>query len=132
MGAHAWLLLATVVTELVLILKWSKGQFAEPFPKHIKIGCAFGVSLLVAYPLMKVSYVVIDPNAISLIHGREVRHSQCQTLRATSSEGKCRKNKLDLPEKRPLTVYNASNTVLTFLFLSLLVFTAPLETLPQR
>ncbi|KAJ7893184.1 phosphatidyl serine synthase-domain-containing protein [Mycena olivaceomarginata] len=29
MGKHLWLLLATVLTEVVLILKWSQGQFAE-------------------------------------------------------------------------------------------------------
>lgn len=31
MGQHVWLLLATVVTELLVIFKWSKGQFVS-FP----------------------------------------------------------------------------------------------------
>ena len=54
MGQHAWLLLATVLTELLIIFKWSRGQFSEPFPAFVKIGSAAGASILVAYPLFKV------------------------------------------------------------------------------
>ena len=56
MGSHVWLLLATVVTELVVIRKWSKNQFPEPFPKPIKIAWSIGVAFLVLYPLMKASW----------------------------------------------------------------------------
>jgi hypothetical protein len=34
MGQHVWLLLATVVTELLVIFKWSKGQFSFSFLAH--------------------------------------------------------------------------------------------------
>ena len=54
MGAHVWLLLATVVTELVVIRKWSRNLFTEPFPNHVKLGFVTGSVLLVVYPLMKV------------------------------------------------------------------------------
>lgn len=56
MGQHVWLLLATIVTELLVITKWSKGQFAAPFPPMVKAGWALGLTLLVLYPTVQVSY----------------------------------------------------------------------------
>ncbi|KAG6813015.1 hypothetical protein H0H92_014753 [Tricholoma furcatifolium] len=53
MGQHVWLLLATVMTELLVIKKWSKGQFTEPFPKPVKWGWSIGVTLLVVYPIVQ-------------------------------------------------------------------------------
>ncbi|QRV77681.1 phosphatidyl serine synthase [Ceratobasidium sp. AG-Ba] len=53
MGQHAWLLLATIVTELLIIVKWSRGMFTEPFPTHIKFALSLGSALLVAYPTLK-------------------------------------------------------------------------------
>lgn len=40
MGVHAWLLMATVILELLIVLKFSKGEFSESMP-----GCAAIVSL---------------------------------------------------------------------------------------
>lgn len=54
MGSHVWLLLATVVTELVVIRKWSKDQFLVPFPEYIKWAWSIGAVLLTLYPLTKV------------------------------------------------------------------------------
>lgn len=53
MGQHVWLLLATILTELLVIKKWSQGQFPEPLPKKVKWGWAFGAALLVLYPTLK-------------------------------------------------------------------------------
>ncbi|KAJ7892324.1 phosphatidylserine synthase 2 [Mycena olivaceomarginata] len=53
MGKHLWLLLATVLTEVVLILKWSQGQFAEVFPASVKWGVGSVLSLLVIYPIYR-------------------------------------------------------------------------------
>lgn len=55
MGQHVWLLLATVLTEVLVILKWSKGQFPEPFPAKVKWGWAISATMLVLYPTVKVS-----------------------------------------------------------------------------
>jgi len=57
MGQHVWLLLATIVTELLVIAKWSKGQFPEPFPSAVKWGWTIGATLLVLYPTLQVNYV---------------------------------------------------------------------------
>lgn len=54
MGTHVWLLLATILTELLVILKWSKGQFDEPFPKPVKWGWGIGLTLLTLYPTIQV------------------------------------------------------------------------------
>ncbi|KAF4577289.1 hypothetical protein EYR36_005276 [Pleurotus pulmonarius] len=53
MGQHVWLLLATVITEFLVIAKWSQGQFSEPFPMAVKWGWSFGIMLLVLYPTVQ-------------------------------------------------------------------------------
>jgi len=55
MGQHVWLLLATIVTELLVITKWSKGQFTEPLPSRVKWGWSIAAALLVLYPTFQVS-----------------------------------------------------------------------------
>lgn len=55
MGQHVWLLLATILTELLVIMKWSKGQFTEPFPRPVKWGWGIGATLLILYPTVQVS-----------------------------------------------------------------------------
>ena len=56
MGQHVWLLLATIITELLVITKWSKGQFPNPLPLTVKWGWALGATLLVLYPIVQVSF----------------------------------------------------------------------------
>lgn len=51
MGQHVWLLLATILTELLVIKKWS--IFLEPFPTPVKWGWGVGVGLLVLYPIVQ-------------------------------------------------------------------------------
>lgn len=53
MGQHVWLLMATIGTELLVIMKWSKGRFPESFPKAVQYGWAVGASLLVLYPIVR-------------------------------------------------------------------------------
>jgi len=53
MGTHVWLLLATILTELLVIIKFSAGQFDQPFPTIVKRAWALGGSLLVLYPFVK-------------------------------------------------------------------------------
>lgn len=54
MGQHAWLLAATVCTEVLLIFKWGRGVFTEPFPTHIKYSLILGGMAVPLYPLIKV------------------------------------------------------------------------------
>jgi phosphatidylserine synthase 2 len=53
MGQHCWLLLATVITEILVITKWSKGQFPEPLPNKVKWGWTIGTTLLILYPIVQ-------------------------------------------------------------------------------
>lgn len=55
MGQHCWLLLATVLTELLVITKWSRGMFQEPLPRLVRWGWCLGAVFLVLYPIVKVS-----------------------------------------------------------------------------
>ena len=54
MGQHAWLLMATIGTELLVIIKWSKGRFPEPFPKTVCYAWAAGAFLIMLYPIVQV------------------------------------------------------------------------------
>lgn len=56
MGQHVWLLLATIGTELLVIFKWSRGQFPEPLPTTVKWAWTVGGILLVLYPTVRVSF----------------------------------------------------------------------------
>jgi len=51
MGQHVWLLLATIGTELLAIIKWSKGQFPTPLPTLVRFALSVGAALLVLYPV---------------------------------------------------------------------------------
>ncbi|KAF9527517.1 phosphatidylserine synthase 2 [Crepidotus variabilis] len=53
MGQHVWLLLATIVTELLAITKWGKGQYPVPLPSTVKWGWILGSTLLVMYPTVQ-------------------------------------------------------------------------------
>jgi len=55
MGQHVWLTLATIGTELLLIVKWSKGQFPAPLPTHVWYAWLLVGALLVLYPIGQVS-----------------------------------------------------------------------------
>jgi hypothetical protein len=54
MGQHVWLLLATVGTELLVIIKWSEGQYPAPLPNRVKWAWEVGGTLLVLYPAIRV------------------------------------------------------------------------------
>ncbi|TCD68502.1 hypothetical protein EIP91_010558 [Steccherinum ochraceum] len=53
MGQHVWLLLATIGTELLAIVKWSKGQFTEPLPVQVTWAWTIGGALIVLYPVVQ-------------------------------------------------------------------------------
>ncbi|KAJ2448879.1 hypothetical protein EV183_005204 [Coemansia sp. RSA 2336] len=35
MGAHCWMLIATLLTELLIVVKFGRGEFSEPFPRLV-------------------------------------------------------------------------------------------------
>lgn len=53
MGQHVWLLFATIVTEILVITKWSKGVFSEPLPSKVKWGWIIMAFSLVLYPILR-------------------------------------------------------------------------------
>ncbi|EGG06966.1 uncharacterized protein MELLADRAFT_35829, partial [Melampsora larici-populina 98AG31] len=53
MGSHAWLLMATIFLESLIIVKWSKGEFPEPMPKPVKLFWTLAITLLILYPTIK-------------------------------------------------------------------------------
>lgn len=69
MGQHAWLLLATVVTELLVIRKWGKHIYTAPFPKHIKWAWTIGATLLILYPSIRVRPGLQSCSTIELLTG---------------------------------------------------------------
>lgn len=59
MGQHCWLLLATILTELLVIAKWSRGQFEEALPRQVKWAWSIGGTLVLLYPAIRVSGTVL-------------------------------------------------------------------------
>lgn len=78
MGQHVWLLLATIVTELLTIVKWSQGQFTEPLPAHVRWAWTAGAGLLVLYPMMRVSlmfgHLFFDPCLLVAFQKHNILH----------------------------------------------------------
>lgn len=52
-GPQAWILMATVLTEVLVVIKWSKGMFSAPFPKSVIIFWSIFGSFLIAFPLWR-------------------------------------------------------------------------------
>jgi hypothetical protein len=48
-------MLATIGTELLVIVKWSKGQFPVPLPTYVRFAWLVGAALLVLYTVGQVS-----------------------------------------------------------------------------
>jgi len=48
-------MLATIGTELLAIIKWSKGQYPTPLPTHVWFAWLVGAAMLVLYPVGQVS-----------------------------------------------------------------------------
>jgi hypothetical protein len=78
MGQHVWLLLATIGTELLAIVKWSKGQFPVALPTHVRFAWLVGGALLVLYPVGQVSDHVTPFVCMGAFSGRQILCS-CST-----------------------------------------------------
>ena len=51
MGQHVWLMIATIATEVLIIVKW--GDFPKPCPRNVKLFLGTVVAFLVVYPTVK-------------------------------------------------------------------------------
>ncbi|KZV90008.1 PSS-domain-containing protein [Exidia glandulosa HHB12029] len=74
MGQHAWLLLATVGTELLVIFKWGRGLYPEPFPLPVKWGFALLAATITIYPTIK--FGIPATRRYLRRHGRERKLKQ--------------------------------------------------------
>ncbi|TPX50623.1 hypothetical protein SeLEV6574_g00792 [Synchytrium endobioticum] len=50
LGMHAWMVCTNIGTELLICIKFGRGEFPAPFPTPVKIFWAIVSCLLVAYP----------------------------------------------------------------------------------
>ena len=51
LGMYAWMATINILTELLIILKFSKGEFKNPFPLEVEIFWGIFMSILIAYPI---------------------------------------------------------------------------------
>jgi hypothetical protein len=72
MGQHTWLMLATIGTELLVIIKWSKGRFPTPLPTYVWFAWLVGAAMLVLYPVGQVS-----SHATNFVSGRFPERLPC-------------------------------------------------------
>lgn len=52
-GYQLWLCIACIAVESLICIKFSQGEFAEPFPRHVKIFWSVLVSALSIFPVVK-------------------------------------------------------------------------------
>jgi hypothetical protein len=81
MGQHVWLMLATIGTELLVIIKWSKGQFPTPLPAQVWFGWLVGAAILVLYPVGQVG----SHPTTTLVSGRFLGRLTCGSCSTCSS-----------------------------------------------
>jgi phosphatidylserine synthase 2 len=53
LGMYAWIATANILTEALIIYKFSPGEFETPFPTEVKLFWACAISLLFGYALWK-------------------------------------------------------------------------------
>ncbi|KAJ3274985.1 hypothetical protein HDV01_001491 [Terramyces sp. JEL0728] len=53
LGMHAWMTSICILTELLIIFKFSEGEFTTPFPEYVVIFWAIFTSLIVGYSVWK-------------------------------------------------------------------------------
>ncbi|TPX35235.1 hypothetical protein SmJEL517_g02309 [Synchytrium microbalum] len=56
LGMHAWMACANIGTELLICIKFGRGEFPQPFPLPVKVFWAIVVFLLIAYPVYQFGY----------------------------------------------------------------------------
>jgi hypothetical protein len=90
MGQHVWLLLATIVTELLVITKWARGQYSEPLPEHVKWAWIAGGTVLVLYPIVRVHIylVLLAENSLLMVMTVSVRDPIDEAIPAEVQEEK--------------------------------------------
>ena len=52
-GAQTWLIAASILTELLLVFKFGRGEFPNPAPKNVVMFWAFLLVGLVVYPIWR-------------------------------------------------------------------------------
>ncbi|KAJ3179909.1 hypothetical protein HDU87_002477 [Geranomyces variabilis] len=53
LGMHAWMATANILTELLIIVKYGRGEFPEPAPWKVKVGWAMLICLISGYALVR-------------------------------------------------------------------------------
>jgi phosphatidylserine synthase 2 len=56
LGSHAWLAIANLGTELLIIIKYGQGEFPAPAPLHIKVFWAVFIAVIAMYCLYQFAY----------------------------------------------------------------------------
>jgi phosphatidylserine synthase 2 len=51
LGMYAWMATINILTELLIIFKYSQGEFTEPFPQEVVVFWILFSLILIAYPI---------------------------------------------------------------------------------
>jgi len=71
LGRQSWVMVAIVVTELLICVKFGWNTITKPLPKHIAIWWVVGCCLLVGYTVIK--FYLLKPNKIPHPEKEQVR-----------------------------------------------------------
>ncbi|KAI8825705.1 phosphatidyl serine synthase-domain-containing protein [Fimicolochytrium jonesii] len=53
LGMHAWMAIANIFTELLIVVKFSQGEFHTPMPRRVKAAWAAFAALLAVYAIVR-------------------------------------------------------------------------------
>ncbi|KAJ1933414.1 hypothetical protein EC988_009126, partial [Linderina pennispora] len=67
MGAHCWMLIVTLLSELLIIVKFGRGEFTEPFPTYVIVFWACVAAVLVGFSVWRFA---LKPRLASKSHAK--------------------------------------------------------------
>jgi phosphatidylserine synthase 2 len=93
LGAHAWMLAATIICELFVCIKFGRNEFQKPAPPQVILGWIVGIGILILYIVHK----FISPEIKSRRLRRQIfgTSSPIGSPILTRSRSKILENKLD-------------------------------------
>ena len=62
LGRQSWVMLAIIVTELLICIKFGWATITKPLPRHIALWWVLGAALLLIYTVVK--FYLLKPNHI--------------------------------------------------------------------
>ena len=85
LGRQSWVMLAIIVTELLICIKFGWATITKPLPRHIAMWWVLGAALLLIYTVVK--FYLLKPNHIPKPEKENIRMGSPVNTPATENKG---------------------------------------------